>query len=201
MNYTPEITSVDYLNKFWESCRHHWQETWIDYQNLFEDKTCVDIGIWKGLLNARAKKQFNCQTKIGVEPNSIHRADCKKLNPHTKLYPSIEELPDTIDTDILILHGVIRLMGTRWIQEMGILLSKVNCKYIHIRYSNPDGSYAEKIVKNIDGREFNKYNMDSYEKSPTTNDIIKFLNTVNFSLINQKDTNTNNTIMTFEKQL
>tara|TARA_B100001094_G_scaffold319571_1_gene364604 strand:- start:133 stop:264 length:132 start_codon:yes stop_codon:yes gene_type:complete len=29
----------------------------------------------------------------------------------------------------------------------------------------------------------------------------KFLNTVNFSLINQKDTNTNNTIMTFEKQL
>ena len=29
----------------------------------------------------------------------------------------------------------------------------------------------------------------------------KFLNKINFSLINQKDTNTNNTIMTFEKQL
>lgn len=202
MNQKPDITSVDNLKYMWESCKHHWQETWADHKNLFEGKTCVDIGIWKGLLNAKAEKQLNCKTMIGVEPDSTHRADCKKINPHIKLYSSIEELPENIDTDILILHGVICLMGTQWIQEMETLLSRVNCKHIHIRNITNNGSYSyEGNEKNIDGRELSKYNMKNYmEKCPTINDIVEFLNKKNYSLIDRKDTNTNRTIMTFEKK-
>jgi hypothetical protein len=197
MNHQPHITSVDNLKHMWESCKHHWQETWVDYKNLFEGKTCVDIGIWKGLLNAKAEKQLNCKTKIGVEPDSTHRADCKKINPHIELYSSIKDLPENIDTDILILHGVIYQMATQWIQEMETLLSRVDCKHIHIRNITNNESYEGENIKNIDGRELSKYNIDTF---PTVNDIVEFLNKKNYSLIDRKDTNTNCTIMTFKKK-
>ena len=197
MNNKPDITSVNDLKYMWESCKHHWQETWADHKNLFEGKTCVDIGIWKGLLNAKAEQQLNCKTKIGVEPDSTHRADCKKINPHIELYSSIKDLPVKIDADILILHGVIYLMGTQWTHEMETLLSRVNCKHIHIRNFTNNGSYEGENKKNIDGRELSNYNMD---QCPTINDIVEFLNKKNYSLIDRKDTNTNRTIMTFEKK-
>lgn len=199
MNHKQEITSIDDLQFMWKSCKHHWEGTWADYQNLFEGRTCLDIGIWKGLLNAMAKKHINCETKIGVEPSIIHRTDCKKFNPHTKLYPSIEELPDNIYTDIILLHGVIWLMGTDWTQEMKTLLSKVSCKHVHIRNPNHDRSYAEKIDKNVDNRFFNNHNMEYY-KGPTINDIVEFFDTENYKLIDRKDFKSNNTVLVFEKQ-
>lgn len=201
MNQKTDITSVGNLRSMWSRfCEHHWQETWVINKNLFEGKTCVDIGIWKGLLNAKAESQLNCKTKIGVEPNSTHRADCKRINPNIELYSSIEDLPENIDTDILTLHGVIYLMGTQWIQEMETLLSRVNCKHIHIRTITNNGSY-EGDNKIIDGREISKYNMKNYvDTCATINDIVEFLNKKNYSLIDRRDTNKNRTIITFEKK-
>jgi hypothetical protein len=199
MTYKPNIASIDGLNQLWQSCRHHWKDTWMDYQNLFEGKTCVDIGIWKGLLNARAEKQFNCKTKIGVEPNLTNRTDCKKLNPYTELYPTIEDLPDTIDTDILLLHGVICLMGTHWIQEMENLLPKVNCKHIHIRHLKTYAISHGEVCTEKDDRQGNRYNLKSYKESPTTNEIIEFLSKKNFNLTSSKNTDGENIIMTFER--
>ena len=199
MNQKTDITSVVNLRSMWSRfCEHHWQETWIIDKNLFEGKTCIDIGIWKGLLNAKAESQLNCKTKIGVEPDSTHRADCKKINPHIELYSSIKDLPENIDTDILTLHGVIYLMGTQWIQEMETLLSRVNCKHIHIRHMPNNG----KNTKKIDGRELTKYNTNEYNDTcPTNNDIVEFLNKKNYSLIDRKETNTNSTLMTFGKKI
>lgn len=202
MDYKPDIKSVGELKHMWEVCSHHWKDTWMDYQNLFEGRTCVDIGIWKGLLNAKAEKQLNFKTEIGVEPSSTHRADCKKINPHTKLYPSIDDLPDDIFTDIILLHGVIYQMGTQWIQEMETLLSKVNCKHIHIRHHTNNDSYDEVNIKDIDGRELHKYNWNNYmDTSPTIDEIVEFFNKKNYSLIDRKDTNANNTIVVFGKKI
>ena len=200
MSHTPDITSIDNLKYMWEVCSHHWQSTWADYQNLFEGKTCVDIGIWKGLLNAKAEKQLNCKTKIGVEPSFTHRADCKKINPHTKLYPSIDDLPDGIFTDIILLHGVIWLMDN-WTQEIKTLLSKVNCKHVHIRSPNHD-TYPTKTEKMItdDYRNFTKKKM-KYYNGPTINDIVEFFSTENYSVIDRKETNANSTIVVFEKKI
>ena len=57
VNSKGEFT-LDNLAQFQASCDSHWESTWIPYRDFFENKTCVDIGIWKGILNAKANKYF-----------------------------------------------------------------------------------------------------------------------------------------------
>lgn len=196
VNSKGEFT-LDNLAQFQASCDSHWESTWMPYRDFFENKTCVDIGIWKGILNAKANKDFNCKTTIGVEPNEVHLLDCGKMNPSTKLYTSIEELPHMIDTDVVLLHGVICLMGTHWTHELENLLSKVNCKYIHIRHLREK---FNSVIPTGTKRETNRYNLHSYKDNPTSDDIIKFLSAKEFDLMDQKNVNIQNSIMIFQKR-
>lgn len=196
VNSKGEFT-LDNLAQFQASCDSHWESTWIPYRDFFENKTCVDIGIWKGILNAKANKYFNCKTTIGVEPNEVHLLDCGKMNPSTKLYTSIEELPHMIDTDVVLLHGVICLMGTHWTHELENLLSKVNCKYIHIRHLRGKFVGDDELGTK---RETNRYNLHSYKDNPTSDDIIKFLSAKEFDLMDQKNVKIKHSIMIFQKR-
>ena len=190
--------TIDNLAKFQSLCDHHWESTWIPYRDFFENKTCVDIGMWKGILNARAKKDFNCNTTIGVEPNGIHLSDCGKMNPYTKLYTSIEQLPHMIDADVVLLHGVICLMGTHWTHELENLLLKVHCRYIHIRHQG--GDIFNNAKPTGTKRETNRYNLDSYKDNPTSEDIIKFLGAKGFNLIDQKTVDIKDSIIILQRR-
>tara|TARA_B100001175_G_C19474978_1_gene623814 strand:- start:955 stop:1473 length:519 start_codon:yes stop_codon:yes gene_type:complete len=170
----------------------------MPYRDFFENKSCVDVGMWKGILNAKAKKDFNCNTTIGVEPNGTHLSDCGKINPYTKLYTSIEQLPHMINTDIVLLHGVICLMGIHWIHELENLLIKVNCKYIHIRHQG--GDIFNNAIPTGTKRETNRYNLNSYKDNPVSDDIIKFLNAKEFDLMDQKILSIKDSIMIFQRR-
>ena len=195
-----KINTLSTLDFLWSSCKKWWQTAWIPYSNFFTDKTCIDIGIWKGILPARAKKEFNLTTEIGVEPNETHRIDCKKLNLSTKLYAHIEDLPDMIKTDIVLLHGVICLMGTHWRRELENLFSKVNCEHVHVRHQDGDlfRSGRPNIIENE--RETNRYNLSSYKDSPVSNDLIDFFNDKRFDLIDKKTLSVQDIIMIFKRQ-
>ena len=190
--------TIDNLAEFRSLCDHHWESTWIPYKDFFENKSCVDIGIWKGILNAKAKKDFNCKTTIGVEPNEIHLSDCEKINPSTKLYADIEHLPNMINTDIVLLHGVICLMGRHWIHELENLLLKVNCRYIHVRHQG--GDIFNNAIPTGTKRETNRYNLTSYKDNPTSDDIIKFLSPKGFDLMDQKNVDIKDSIMIFQRR-
>jgi len=195
------MTDINTLNNFaqlWSDCERHWETTWVHDRDFFQDKTCIDIGMWKGILTARAKKEFNLTTDIGVEPNQTHRIDCKKLNLSTKLYAHIEDLPDMIKTDIVLLHGVICLMGTHWRQELENLFSKVNCKHVHIRHR--DGDAFKNVRPTGIGRETNRYDNPPNKNNPTSDTVINFLSKKGFYLLGQKILDDKNIILKLQKK-
>ena len=77
------------LRTAWNECKHHWQKSWLENKHLLKNKTCLDVGIWKGVLNAKARKYLNCNTIIGIEPYLSHVKMCQKLNPGIMLYLSL----------------------------------------------------------------------------------------------------------------
>ena len=57
------------IHKHWKNCQRHWDTTWLPSKEIIKNKKCLDVGIWKGILNAKAMKEFNCNTTHGVEPD------------------------------------------------------------------------------------------------------------------------------------
>jgi hypothetical protein len=175
-------------------CISHWEPTWKKYQYVLENKNCIDIGIWKGVLNAMAKKEFNCNTIIGVEPNKEHQNDCKKFYPSIELYNTIKDIPNDINVDLILMHGVICLMGDAWQEELQLLFKKVNAKFLHIRHRN----FIKNTKVGNKNREYNIHNLKNYNSSPSKNMLITFLKKYKYELTIDI-TIDNNNILIFEK--
>ena len=193
-----KIITLNNLEDLWLDCKKHWENTWLPDREFFQDKTCVDIGMWKGLLNARAKKEFNLATNIGVEPDEMHRLACKKLNLSTTLYANIEDLPDMIKTDIVLLHGVFSVMGKHWRQELENLFSKINCKHVHIRLN---GYSSRHIRPTGTGRQTSRYALTSYKDTATSDMVIDFLSKKGFDLLEQRTLSEKYIILKLQKKI
>ena len=163
---------------------HNWYDTWLPTKKFIENKKCLDFGIWKGLLNARARKELNCDTIIGIEWDDQHRLDCKKINKNIKLYKSIEDLEHKIQVDVIFMHGVICLLGQNWTSTLEKLLQKVSSEILHIRHKEfTHNEHCSGV-----GREANSYNLNDYNFSPSKQELINFLEAHNYNNIyfNQK---------------
>ena len=158
---------------YWPQAGKRWNKTWKPNPEFWRNKTCIDIGIWKGHLNARALKEYNCKTIIGVEPFEEHRVDCERVCPNTKLYNQIEDLPENISVDIIIMHGLIKLLGKYWKEQVSLLLSKVNARFIHVRHG---------VKNNFTGldRETNIYDLKNYDDMPSQEELVLFFKSKNY---------------------
>ena len=189
-----EIHSLKSFSQYLQICEFHWQETWLPSTAFLQNKNCVDIGIWKGILNAKAKKYMNCVTNIGIEPDTSHRLDCQKLNPGIKLYTTIDDVQENIITDVILLHGVICLMGEKWQSELNQILKKISCNSIHVRHT-------ENFEKGMLGqnRETNRYNLKNYTHSPTVTKLIDFFEKHNYTLLTIRNTSNNSKVLELRK--
>jgi len=169
------------IHKHWKNCQRHWDTTWLPSKEIIKNKKCLDVGIWKGILNAKAMKEFNCNTTHGVEPDQEHRLDCKRFNPHTEVYESINDLPSDLHVDIIFLHAVICLMGNFWKSELEELFKKVKANILHIRHKDHND---DEIVTGV-GRDNNNYNITNYEESPSSKKLIDFLQERKYKLLSQ----------------
>lgn len=160
------------------SLKNHWHDTWVPTKNLLQNKKCLDVGIWKGILNYSAHKIYNCETIIGVEPFDEHSDYCSKILPDCKIYKLIEDIPFDIRVDVTFLHGVICLMGAHWKTNLNNLFSRVNSDILHIRH---DDTLRE--CNGID-RETNLYDLPDYSQSPSCNQLKNYLeSSQNYKLI------------------
>ena len=171
------------IRKHYKSCQRHWNTTWLPSKEILQNKKCLDVGIWKGILNAKARKEFKCITTHGVEPDQEHRLDCKKFNPHINLYESINDLPSDLHVDIIFLHAVICLMGELWESELETLLKKVKSNILHVRHKD----YNDNDIVIGVGRETNNYNIKNYKQSPSQKKLLGFLQEKNYKLLSQND--------------
>ena len=156
---------IDY-QKHWGQVKEKWIDAWLPTKKYLENKTCVDIGIWKGVLNAKAKIEFNTDTVIGVEPFEEHREICKKYLPECVLYESIDDLPEKTTTDVILLHGIICLLDVHWKEDLGKIFQKIKANTVHIR--NLD---AYKPCTGKD-RETNLYKITDYANAPDNKTVI-----------------------------
>jgi len=171
------------LRTAWNACKHHWQKSWLENKHLLQNKTCLDVGIWKGVLNAKARKYLNCNTIIGIEPYLSHVKMCQKLNPGIMLYNTVDDLPHEQKVDVILLQGIICLM-LYWRDDLTQLFEKVKAKTLLVRhedYYNYQCS-GEK-------RETNIHNLKNFTHSPTHKQLIFFLAQHNYKLITKKEDN------------
>jgi hypothetical protein len=167
------------------SGEHHWQNTWMPNKKILQNTKCLDYGMWKGILNARAKVEFNCDTIIGIECNAEHRADCQKLNINSKLYASVDDLPDDTMVDVIFLHGIISLLGKNWTNELEKLFKKVKARTLQIRH----GEFKQNEVCSSKNRETNNFNLKNYNLSPTRDELIEFFKENKYNLIHRNKNN------------
>jgi hypothetical protein len=177
----------DEIYQWWHSVKRHWESTWIASKHLLQNTTCADFGIWKGILNSKARKEFNCDTVIGIEPDPIHLRDCAKFNPGTVLYKSIDQIKEHTKVDVLFMHGVICLLGDEWTSDCKKLCEKIDADIIHIRHKDFERNTPVSGVGNPTyvGRETNPLNLENYNKSPSSKAVIDFFTKLNYKLEKQ----------------
>jgi len=195
------ITFDEFLKEAEESIDRHWETTYMFNKDILENKKCVDVGIWYGLCNAYALEKLNLQTTHGIDPNKDFIDICSKLLPDTKLYSTIDDVNETIDTDIIFMLGLIPFFGNKWKEHLNNIFQKINAKYLimrHQTYTDP----TEKFT-NIDKKEYNILGLTDYSQTANVDDVVWFLQENQWRLIktnklNPKSNTDSGNIYTFE---
>jgi hypothetical protein len=180
------IEPGEFLHRGTDVLKRHWETTYTFNEAILYNKKCVDIGIWHGICNAYALKKLKLQTTHGFEPNKDFRDICSKLLPETKLYSTIDDLTDTINTDIIFMLGLIPMLGTEWKEQLDNILQKITANYIIIRHQ----TYVDsKEFKDLDGRgrEYNVLGVTNYNQSAKIEDVIQYLQEKQWKLIKKHE--------------
>ena len=164
----------------------HYEDSWKYFQKHLENKECVDIGIWMGHDNKRAYEDFNLTTTWGIEPHKQLRALCKKILPNVKLVNSIDQVQDTIESDAIIMFGVISLFGPQWQNTISEIFAKISAPIVLIRH------YLDGIKLDIgsDLRDYNLYNLFDYSHAPAIAEIHKVMEKYNYFVADYNNQNT-----------
>ena len=159
-------------------CQEKWESTWVPSKQLLQNTICADFGMWKGILNAKAKKEFNCKTIIGIESDPIHFEDCIKFNPGIILYKSIDQMKEHIKVDVIFMHGILCMLGDKWSADCKKLCEKIDADVIHVRHRE----FEKNTPCQGTGRETNTQNLINFNKSPSRKTVIDFFTQINFNL-------------------
>ena len=180
------IEPGEFLHHGTDVLKRHWETTYTFNEDILYNKKCVDIGIWHGICNAYALKKLKLQTTHGFEPNKDFRDICSKLLPETKLYSTIDDLTDAINTDIIFMLGLIPMLGTEWKEQLDNILQKITANYIIIRHQ----TYVDsEEFKDLNGRsrEYNVLGVTNYNQSAKIEDVIQYLQEKQWKLIKKHE--------------
>ena len=167
-----------------DALERHWETTYMFNEDILYSKKCVDIGIWHGICNAYALKKLKLQTTHGFEPSKDFRDICSILSPDTKLYNTIDDLTDTINTDVIFMLGLIPFFGAQWKKYLDIILQKITTNYIIIRHQ----TYVDAEEGAFDGpKEYNVLGVTNYNQSAKIEDVIQYLQEKQWKLIKKHE--------------
>jgi len=153
----------------------HYAESWMYFKEYLQNKKCIDIGIHQGMANKQAKSDFNLETSIGIEPSKQNRAICKRLMPNTILLKDIDHLErdykDTINTDVILMLGVIGLFGKEWKNTLARVFQKIDAPAVLIRQTFIPTS--QKVEVGNDLREYNMFQLKDFSDYPQLAEVDK----------------------------
>ena len=95
---------------------------------------CVDVGIWYGVSIDYAAESFNIQTPHGIYPYKNFTYICSQILPGIKVYETIDDLDEVVNTDVLFMLGLIPFFGKQWKDHLNKIFEKINAKYIILRH-------------------------------------------------------------------
>jgi len=175
----------EFLDHGTDVLKRHWETTYTFNEDILYNKKCVDIGIWHGICNAYALKKLKLQTTHGFEPSKDFRDICSKLCPDTKLYSTIDDLTDTINTDVIFMLGLIPFFGTEWKEQLDNILQKITANYIIIRHQTYVD--AKEFKNKSTDKEYNVLGVTNYNQSAKIEDVIQYLQEKQWKLIKKHE--------------
>ena len=175
----------EFLHQGTDVLKRHWEATYTFNEDILYNKKCVDIGIWWGICNAYALKKLKLQTTHGFDPSKDFRDICSKLLPDTKLYSTIDDLTDTINTDVIFMLGLIPFFGTEWKEQLDNILQKITASYIIIRHQTFDAEEFKYLDSK--GKEYNILGVTNYNQSAKIEDVIQYLQEKQWKLIKKHE--------------
>ena len=184
---TPAPKSVELARKWTEThgtngMFMHWNNMWAKNSQLLSNKKVLDIGISAGIHNYVAQEVFNTKTIIAVDPYKPYHNIVKSLLPDCKLYNVVDEVPNGVKVDIILLSGVLVFVGKHWKKFLKQIVDTFKFDYMIIRDafdfpSQPDEAKSP--------REYSLVPNFTYTNCPTVKEILKELHSNQLDVVKQ----------------
>ena len=184
---TPAPKSVE-LAKHWtkEHSNDHmfmlWNDMWAKNSQLLSNKKVLDIGISAGIHNYVAQEVFNTKTIIAVDPYKPYHNIVKSLLPDCKLYNVIDEAPNGVKVDIILLSGVLVFVGKHWKKFLKQIVDTFKFDHMIIRDAFDFPSQPNEIKGH---REYSLVPNFTYTSCPTVKEILKELHSNKLNVVKQ----------------
>jgi hypothetical protein len=160
----------------------HWNNTWVKNFQLLSNKKILDIGISAGIHNYIAQEVFNTKTIVAVDPHKPYHNIVKSLLPDCKLYNVVDEVPNGVKVDTVLLLGVLVLLGKNWKKFLKQVVDKFKFDHMIIR----DGyDFYVQPVKANEPREYSLVSNFTYVDRPTVKEILKELQSNQLDVVKQ----------------
>ena len=159
-----------------------WNDMWAKNSQLLSNKKVLDIGISAGIHNYVAQEVFNTKTIIAVDPYKPYHDIVKSLLPDCKLYNVVDEVPNGVKVDIILLSGVLVFVGKHWKKFLKQIVDTFKFDYMIIRDafdfpSQPDEAKSP--------REYSLVPNFTYTNCPTVKEILKELQSNQLNVVKQ----------------
>ena len=159
-----------------------WNDMWAKNSQLLSNKKVLDIGISAGIHNYVAQEVFNTKTIIAVDPYKPYHNIVKSLLPDCKLYNVVDEVPNGVKVDIILLSGVLVFVGKHWKKFLKQIVDTFKFDYMIIRDafdfpSQPDEAKSP--------REYSLVPNFTYTNCPTVKEILKELHSNQLNVVKQ----------------
>ena len=162
----------------------HWNDTWVKNSQLFSNKKILDIGISVGIHNYIAQEVFNTKTIVAVDPYKPYHDIVKSLLPDCKLYNVVDEAPNDVKVDIVLLSGVLSLLGKNWKKFLKQVINKFKFDHMVIR----DAYTYDLSLWNKWNKSPTQYSLVpnlTYVDCPTVKEILKELHSNQLEVVKQ----------------
>jgi hypothetical protein len=184
---TPAPKSVELAKKWKEKHGNddmfmHWDDLWAKNSQLFSNKTILDIGISAGIHNYIAQEVFNTRTIIAVDPYKPYHNIVKSLLPDCKLYNVVDEAPNGVNVDIILLSGVLVFVGKHWKNFLKQIVDTFKFDHMIIRDAF---DFPAQPVEAKGPREYSLVPNFTYTSCPTVKEILKELHSNQLDVVKQ----------------
>jgi hypothetical protein len=183
---TPAPKSVELARKWTETHGNdgmfmHWNNMWAKNSQLLSNKKVLDIGISAGIHNYVAQEVFNTKTIIAVDPYKPYHNIVKSLLPDCKLYNVVDEAPNGVKVDIILLSAVLLLLGKHWKKFLKQIVDTFKFDHMIIR----DAFTFPRNHIWGSPREYSLVPNFTYTNCPTVKEILKELHSNQLNVVKQ----------------